>query len=102
MRAVLGCEDLSDRALRIAQRGRDRMPAIEDRNAVRDRRAHRLRLGGKARLVLRRARPEWLVGLLAPAARFGLLWIPLSLAHQPMSHARRRLANAPIRRAGSS
>src|SRR5258708_5716609 len=99
MRAVLGREDLSDRALRIAQRGRDRMPAVEDRDAVRDRCPHRFWFCGKARLVLRRTRPDRLV---ARAARSGLLWIPMSLAHAPMSHARRRLANAPIRRAGSS
>src|SRR4051812_24530604 len=54
-RGVLGCDDLAHRAARIGECGGHGVPAVENRDAFRNAGAHRLRLGRKPALVLRRA-----------------------------------------------
>ena len=70
--AVLGCEDLPDLAARIGERGRDRVPAIEDRDALRDAGRTGLGLGAKRLLSFGAARAARRAGFRGSHFRSGM------------------------------
>ena len=71
--AIFGREDLAHDAAWIGERCRNRVPAVEDRDAFADRRAHGLGLRGKAALVLRQASFS--------CAFMRMFWVPGFLGH---------------------